>query len=51
MKREHAPVVVAFVLVNVQNVKNVDLVKIINPLNQMKKIFFFSVNFQNNSNN
>ncbi len=41
MKMKSAQVAVAFVLVNVQIVKNVHLVKIINPLNQIK---FFLIN-------
>tara|TARA_B100000161_G_scaffold14019_1_gene8601 strand:+ start:317 stop:463 length:147 start_codon:yes stop_codon:yes gene_type:complete len=40
MKKKNAPVAVAFVLVNVQIVKNVHLVKIINPLNQIKFGYF-----------
>ena len=41
MKKKPAPVAVAFVLVNVQIVKNVHLVKIINPLNQINNKFKF----------
>ena len=46
MKKKCAPVAVAFVLVNVQIVMNVHLAKIINPLNQIKKKWVYSGNFQ-----
>lgn len=41
MRKITAPVAVALVLVNVQIVKNVQLVKIINPLNQINNKFKF----------
>jgi len=39
MRKKPAPVAVAFVLANVQIVKNVHLVKINNPLNQINNKF------------
>ncbi len=38
MRKKPAPVAVALALANVQIVKNVHLVQIINPLNQIKQI-------------
>ena len=41
MRKKPVPAAVALVLANVQIVKNVHLVKIINPLNQINNKFIF----------